>query len=225
MTFLTLNYRGAVLAIALAFVFFILDDFRLEFVLLMLYFLVLSTIATSVGGKYKKKIGVYEKSRGMQNVLFNAAGPLLMALFFFIFGNSGHPLAQTAALLGFAGSVAAITADKFSSEIGVLDGMPRMLFSMKRAKKGSSGAVTILGLFAGFFAALLVALPFALFTNTTPTLVAFIAISVTFGGFFGAVIDSVFGYFEEKGKGNKFTSNLACGVFGSIIGILIFVLI
>ena len=38
-------------------------------------------------------------------------------------------------IIGFVASVAAITADKFESEIGIFDGMPRMIFTFKKAKK------------------------------------------------------------------------------------------
>ena len=61
-------------------------------------------------------------------------------------------------IIGFLASLAAITADKFGSEIGVLDGRPTMIFTLKKVRKGTSGGVTALGLFAGLVAALIVSL-------------------------------------------------------------------
>jgi uncharacterized protein (TIGR00297 family) len=225
MTFLTLDYKGVIVAAILAVVFLILGSFHLIFVLFMIYFLVLSAIVTAIGKNYKKKIGVYEKSRGVSNVVYNAGGPLIMAVGFALSQYTSHFVLAQLFLIGFAASVAAITADKFSSEIGVLDGIPKVIFNMKNAKKGASGAVTIIGLGAGFFAAVLVSLPFvvlALHATGANTLYVFTyaptIISITLGGFAGTVVDSMFGYFEEKGIGTKYTSNLLCGIIGGLLG-------
>ena len=118
--------------------------------------------------------------------------------------------------VSYVASVAAISADKFASEIGVLDGIPTMLLTLKRVKKGVSGGVTALGLVASFVAALIIGTS-ALYINVALPIVALIA----FSGFFGNLIDSVFGYYEEKGIGNKFTSNFVCSLAGAVACLLI----
>ena len=43
---------------------------------------------------------------------------------------------------------------------------------------------------------------------------------VVFSGLAGDLADSVLGYFEEKGIGNKYTSNFVCAVVGVAISIV-----
>ena len=64
----------------------------------------------------------------------------------------------------------------------------------------------------------------ALYTTSGP-IVASAVISVIVGGFVGSVVDSMLGYYEEKGIGNKYTSNLVCGICGGIVGMMLFLLI
>jgi uncharacterized membrane protein len=42
-----------------------------------------------------------------------------------------------------------------------------------------------------------------------------------FSGFCGGLVDSLLGYYEEKGIGNKYTSNAICGIAGALIAMLI----
>jgi len=48
---------------------------------------------------------------------------------------------------------------------------------------------------------------------------------VTAAGLAGDVIDSIAGYFEERGVGNKYTSNLLCAASGALFGMLLFLLV
>jgi uncharacterized membrane protein len=48
---------------------------------------------------------------------------------------------------------------------------------------------------------------------------------ITASGLAGSLIDSCLGYYEERGIGNKFTSNFICGVAAGLIGMLLFVLL
>ena len=77
---------------------------------------------------------------------------------YFVSVNYGHATASNITIYTFVASVAGITADKFASEFGVLDGDPIMLMTGKKAKKGTSGAVTWLGFAMGSVASGLVAL-------------------------------------------------------------------
>jgi len=134
-------------------------------------------------------------------------------------------------LIGFIAAVAAITADKFNSEIGVLaTGQPRMIFGLKKVKKGTSGGISVLGLVAGLFAALVVSLLFILVIGrfgikADSAAAAKVVIAVTIAGFIGSLVDSMLGYYEERGIGNKFTSNFACGIIAALVAVLIFMLV
>jgi uncharacterized protein (TIGR00297 family) len=233
MLFLTLDTRGLTLAVMMGVAFLLLGlGFGIFFVLTMLLFLVLSAFVTNVGRSYKRRLLAESGRRGVKNVLANGTAPLLAAIAFFAFAMSHIGRLEVLCVIGFVASVAAIAADKFESEIGIFDGMPRMIFTFKRVRKGTSGAVTLLGLLSGVLASLLVALMLILIVHQLQTLyaaskplAASAVISVIIGGFMGSVVDSMLGYYEEKGIGNKYTSNLVCGICGGLVGMLLFFLL
>jgi uncharacterized protein (TIGR00297 family) len=234
MLFLTLDKRGLALAILMGAAFLLLGiGFGPFFVLTMLIFLVLSAVVTHIGHDYKKKLfGKESERRGVWNVLANGIAPLLAAAAFFFAATNGLGRLEVLCVIGFVASVAAIAADKFESEIGIFEDDPRMIFTFKKSKKGTSGAMTIPGLLSGVLGAMLIALTLilvmhqlqALYAASTP-LTTSALLSVVIGGFVGSVVDSMLGYFEEKGVGNKYTTNLVCGICGGLAGMLLFLLI
>jgi len=189
------------------------------FLLDLLLFLVLSAIVTRMGRMKKQGIGVYEAGRGWRNVLANGAMPVAAALLYWL--NSLYAFMPSGILvLAYIASVCAITADKFASELGVLDGEPTMLLTLKKTKKGVSGGVTGLGLGAGLVGSAIIGSG-AIFIGGG---VAGVVV-VTLAGFAGNLVDSILGYFEEKGIGNKFTSNFFCSVAGFLICLLVLLLL
>ncbi|MGC8776998.1 MAG: DUF92 domain-containing protein [Candidatus Micrarchaeia archaeon] len=211
MQFLTLDGKGIASALALALlILYFGKEYGVFFLSLLLLFLALSAIVTNVGKNKKRSLGLYEKSRGWKNVLANGLAPLLIAILFYF-----EPGFKMQLALAYVASVAAITADKFASEIGVLDGTPIMLLTMKRVDRGVSGAVTLLGLAASSFASFGIALASFFITLS---LEAFAIVFVS--GYMGNIVDSLLGYYEEKGIGNKFTTNLACALSGSLFALL-----
>jgi uncharacterized protein (TIGR00297 family) len=222
----TLDWKGTIAAIALAAGMLLfgrgLGPF---FFVAMLYFLVSSTIVTYVGSRRKKQIRLYQKRRGIKNVLANGLWPFITVILFFFFG--GKTQAGGVIVVGFMSSVAAVTADKFSSEIGVLDGTPTMLIGFKKVKKGTSGAVTALGLGIGAIGALLLSLLMLLLPIFwgIPLSVVPGVLAVLIGGVSGNLFDSLAGYYEEKGIGNKSTSNIICGITGSAAGSVVYLLL
>ncbi|MGC8648255.1 MAG: DUF92 domain-containing protein [Candidatus Micrarchaeia archaeon] len=228
MTFLTLDKKGVIMGLLLAAAFLIVGgNLGVFFIAVMLYFLIASAIVTHAGTDNKKSMHLYQKSRGVKNVLANGIPPLTFAALFGLeksFGSS-HVLA-IASIVGFMASIAAVTADKFSSELGVLDGTPRSIITGKEVKKGVSGGVTGLGLASGLAGSMLMslsllALPFGYGVNVP----AVMAIVVILAGFSGTIIDSYLGYFEEKGIGTKYTTNFLCGIGGGIVGLLLYLLV
>jgi uncharacterized protein (TIGR00297 family) len=101
--------------------------------------------------------------------------------------------------LGFAGSLAAVNADTWATELGVLGSQaPRLITSWKPVEKGESGGVTGLGTLAALGGASFIAATAAGFGNLyfadngifNPAL-ALICISLA--GFCGSIIDSILG--------------------------------
>lgn len=214
--FLTLNKAGLTSALLFGVLLFIFGGRHgLFFLLVVFLFLVASAFATEFRKKKKILIRVYERERGWRNVVANGAVPLVMAFLYFV--GSGHGTAPNDALvIGYVSSVAAVAADKFSSEIGIFDKKVVMLVTLRKAKQGVSGGVSLLGFLAGGFGSFVIGLGLLGFDNF-PVLLFIVVLS----GFVGDIVDSLFGYFEEKGVGNKYTSNILCSLAGGLMGFLL----
>ena len=219
MPFLTLNFKAVVVSLVVGAAMIVFGkDLGLFFFGEMFFFVVLAAIVTLAGKKFKQNAGLYEKSRGIKNVLANGLWPLVMSAAFYATYTTGHSHLALFAALGFIASVGAVTSDTFSSELGVLDGRPVMILGFRKVQKGVSGGVTWLGLAAGFGGALLISAAFVVVLPELSVLglssyiLAFIVLTIS--SFFGTIADSVLGYFEEKGIGSKYTSNF----FGSMAG-------
>ena len=234
MAFLTLDRKGLGASLIMAGALLLLGGafVGIFFVLLMIYFLALSAIVTWMGMSRKKTLHLYQYDRSIGNVIANGGCPLIVALIFFVLNNySGVGEFAFLAVIAFIGSVAAITADKFSSEMGVLDGMPRLIFTLRKVRRGVSGGVTSMGLLAGLFGSFLISLSAfgfvgasqLLFTQPPGSNFSIIAIlsSIIVAGFVGTIVDSMLGYYEEKGFGNKFTSNFICSISGALVSVAV----
>ncbi len=225
MNFLTLDSAavGSALVLALAF-WFIGGGYWAFMIVEMFIFLAVSALVTWVGTAYKKRKKLYQKSRTAENVVANGLAPLLFACLIYFGHLHSISFVEYAGIFGFIGSVAAITADKFSSELGVLDGVPRMIFTFRKCKKGESGGMTAVGLLSGLLGSAIIAVtvvPFMLYFGVAaPGLYIGVA-AVLAGGFIGTVVDSAFGFFENKGFGTKYTTNFACSIAGGIAVMLI----
>ena len=225
MNFLTLDSAavGSALVLALAF-WFIGGGYWAFMIVEMFIFLAVSALVTWVGTAYKKRKKLYQKSRTAENVVANGLAPLLFACLIYFGHLHSISFVEYAGIFGFIGSVAAITADKFSSELGVLDGVPRMIFTFRKCKKGESGGMTAVGLLSGLLGSAIIAatvVPFMLYFGVAaPNLYIGVA-AVLAGGFIGTVVDSAFGFFENKGFGTKYTTNFACSIAGGIAVMLI----
>ena len=217
-SFLTLDKEGILSAIILGILLILFGgNFWWFFLLLMLCFLVVSALVTAFKKKQKIAYGIYEGTRGWKNVAANVIIPLFLAGMYSIKGLLG--LNSTLLIFAFSASVAAITADKFSSELGVLQKKAIMLFTMRKVNAGTSGAVSMLGFVAGFVGALIIGVVAYILTGN----VALLILS-TVAGFFGDVVDSIFGYYEELGIGYKYTTNILCAVSAAILTMVLLLL-
>jgi uncharacterized protein (TIGR00297 family) len=174
-----------------------------------------------------------------------------------VFGNGGvatlfvvvHALFPESMIgwVGFAAALAAVNADTWATELGVLNPTaPRRITDLRRpVEKGTSGGISLWGTLASLLGAAIIALPAAWFTDDWSLLPI-----VTIAGLAGSLFDSLLGatvqamYFcptdqKETEKHPLHTCgtktihirgwewldndwvNFACGAFGMIVAILL----
>ena len=93
----------------------------------------------------------------------------------------------------FVTSLAVSASDTSASGIGILAKKTYKIFTFKKAERGLSGNVSILGFIASFVAAFLIALTYLIHVKSI-----YIIVIVTVFGFLGAFLDSVLGCFQVK---------------------------
>ena len=103
-----LDIRGALLALFFGLVLLFFGG--LNYLILMLFFFFLAITVTKYEYEIKRDMGLYEHERGWENVLSNGLLPAILAV-----------LSPIAGPIPFIASIASVTADKFGSEIGILD--------------------------------------------------------------------------------------------------------
>jgi uncharacterized protein (TIGR00297 family) len=92
--------------------------------------------------------------------------------------------------VGFAASLAAVNADTWATELGVLNPTPPRLITslVTRVEKGTSGGISLWGTGASLLGAAIIAIPAALFSESWLLLPL-----VTFAGLAGSLFDSLLG--------------------------------
>ncbi len=188
-------------------IFYFGGAFALQYIALMLVFLAAGVFVTKHDYERKRELAVFEHERSWENVFANGIIPA-----FCVAAASVDPRFFGA----FICSVAAITADKFGSELGVLGGEPFSLLTLKKVRPGISGAVSLLGLFVSFDGAALIGLASYFLFPGHFTLVQVLLIAVI--GFAGSLADSAAGIPENAGIGNKSTTNIICAIAGAALG-------
>jgi len=206
-----LDSLGLALSISMGLIIIVLGGmYGINLLLLLIFFLVLSVFATKYGIYSKKTMDIYENERGWKNVLSNGLVPTLIVILYYF---TGDPVF----IYVYIASVASITADKFASEIGVFD-TPRFLWGFQEVKPGTSGAISLLGSLASISGAFFIGIiSVYLFNISFPS-----AFLIGIIGYLGGFADSLFGVLEEKGIGNKFTTNFICSVVGAVIAYFVF---
>ena len=93
---------------------------------------------------------------------------------------------------------------------------PRSLLTLKEAKRGESGCISPLGTLMSFTGALIIGISAHLLIAQID---AWQMIIIALIGFAGSFADSIVGVLEEKGIGNKATTNAICAIVGAILGL------
>ena len=177
-----------------------------NWLLLIFAFLILGLLFTKYKHEYKKKMGIYEGTRSVKNVISNGIVPFVMAAF----GNYA----------GFIGSIAVATSDTLASEIGVVDKNPRLITTFKKVPPGTDGGISPIGTAAGIVGAGIIGiLAYLLGISADPFTALKIAI---ISGTFGCFVDSILGaVLESRNYLTNEHVNLLATVSGAILGILI----
>ena len=197
-----LDTKGIVLALIFGAILFFYGG--PDYLFLMLVFFILAMAVTKYEYGIKRDMGLYEHERGWENVLSNGLLPAILAL-----------LSPLTGPMPFIASMAAVTADKFGSEIGVLDADdPINIFSLQQVKPGTSGAMSKIGTIGSFAGAGAIGFASIFFFGLDPTQ----ALLVGLAGLAGSIVDTMFGVLEERGLGTKGTTNFICSLTGALIG-------
>jgi uncharacterized protein (TIGR00297 family) len=94
--------------------------------------------------------------------------------------------------LAYAGAMAAVNADTWSTELGVLSEIPpRMITTRQKVERGTSGGITVAGILAALGGAAVIGIAAILFSSSQRGL-AVLAI-IILGGLAGSLFDSVLG--------------------------------
>jgi len=183
--------------------------------LLMVLFVLLGYGSTRYRFDFKREKDVGEGRWGRRdavNVLANGGVPVLLAVAYW------HPASEPQLVAaGFVASVASITADTLSSEVGVLSrSRPRLITSFREVAPGTDGGISLLGELAGVAGVGVIVLASVILGILPP---AHAMAGGVAGGIVGYHVDSLLGaVFERRGyMGNasvNYISTLAAAVVG-----------
>jgi uncharacterized protein (TIGR00297 family) len=157
-------------------------------VLLLTFFVSSSALSKAFSQRKRSMNEKFSKGsrRDWQQVLANGGLGVLLVLLYFLFpGNDWIWIA-------YVGAMAAVNADTWATEVGVLSRTPpRLITTGEVVERGTSGGITPLGSLAAFLGGLLVSLV-AAFITPKIHLPLFI-LGGSLSGMAGALVDSVIG--------------------------------
>ena len=184
----SLNKSGAIAAIFTGTIIFGIGGWQWA-ILLLTFFITSSALSRAFK---KRKLGLDEKfSKGHERdagqVFGNGGIATAFAALHFFFPNELWPW------LGFAAALAAVNADTWGTELGVLNpNLPRMITDLRKVvDKGTSGGISLIGTLAALAGSALIGILAATLYPTTDPVSIFII--VTLAGLAGALFDSFLG--------------------------------
>ena len=185
-------------------------------------YLLLGSLVTKIGFKYKQNRGIAEKRdgrRGPENVWGSAATGALIAILIKL-NISNQSIMEVA----FAASFAAKLADTFGSEIGKRFGSNTFLITtLQKVKKGTEGGVSFEGTFASLLGSFLMSYFMLLFGIISSKDQFFI---VLISGFIATISESIIGAkFQEKYLLSNEFVNFVQTTLSSLISIVLFMII
>lgn len=164
--------------------------------LALIYFFGSSTLLSHFREKDKERVAADKFSKGSQRDIAQVAANGGLASLFALFSGlaSSHSQKSRWTLTsGFAGALATATADTWATELGVLSSQqPRLITTGKAVSPGTSGGVTLFGLFASALGAFTFGLCFWIFQGMRRSLALLPFLSLL-GGMLGSLCDSLLG--------------------------------
>jgi uncharacterized protein (TIGR00297 family) len=217
-----LDFQGSLTALVMGLlvVFFA----GLSWLALMLVFLGITYLSTKYNYGEKSGLNVAEKNHGRRSVINVVANGLVPAFIAGVWYFNGNDCMNLVLVASYIASIASITGDTLSSELGVLSrGKPYLITSFERVPTGTDGGISPIGEFVGVTGALLIGISawaIGLADVKIAVLVALI------GGTVGFHVDSVLGaVFERRGMmGNasvNFLSTIAATLTGLYIALIL----
>jgi len=192
----SLDRSGAFAALVVGTVIFGLGGLRWA-ILLLTFFITSSALSRMFKSRKREANEKYAKSgqRDAGQVFGNGGIATLFAALHFIFPQAAWPW------LGFAASLAAVNADTWATELGVLNPTaPRLITDLRKTvEKGTSGGISLVGTLAslagaGIIGLLAALLPALSVVEGAPTGINWgIFFWVTIAGLLGALFDSLLG--------------------------------
>jgi uncharacterized protein (TIGR00297 family) len=163
-----------------------------EFSVPILLFFILSSLLSKMGRQWKQKFAdTFQKGgrRDIGQVLANGGIAGIIVVLWNYFPDDVWYFA-------FIGSIAAVTADTWATEIGIFSKIaPRDILTFKQVPPGTSGGVTLLGLAGGLLGSCLIVLIGSFVTkrydNVVPAMALFTFI--VGAGLLGSIVDSIIG--------------------------------
>jgi uncharacterized protein (TIGR00297 family) len=185
----SLNRSGAIAATVVGTVVFGLGGWSWA-ILLMVFFVTSSGLSRAFKNR---KRGLDEKfSKGHERDAGQVFGNGGLATFF----AALHTLYPESIFpwIGFAVSLAAVNADTWATELGVLNPtQPRMIINLgKQVEKGTSGGISLFGTLASLLGAVVIALP-AVYLSPVGALPSETFLLISFTGLAGSLFDSFLG--------------------------------
>jgi len=240
----SLSLSGAIASVFLGTTIYGLGDWRAAAVLIA-FFLTSSILERLLKPLGRRPVGAYEKGgqRDAGQVLGNGLAAAALMVIAYLNPGTSWPW------LGFAGSIAAVNADTWATELGVLSsGWPRLITRLwQRVPPGTSGGVSLIGILAAAVGSSVIGVLAGL---VAPELLRNLIVPIIAGGFGGALFDSYLGATVQRmyrcaaeqveteqhpmhrcgsptiwSRGWPWLGNdqvnFACGVFGALIACLL----
>jgi uncharacterized protein (TIGR00297 family) len=153
--------------------------------ILLITFFVSSSALSRIGGVRKREVSKAFAKGGRRDHGQVIANGGLAAILSAMYGVTGEKIW----LAGLAGALAAVNADTWSTELGVLARRwPRMITNGVQVEPGTSGGVTLVGTLAALVGAFVIGAIVGIGIGELGS-----GLAVTCGGFCGAVADSLLG--------------------------------
>ncbi len=176
----------------------------LQWIAPLALFFLLSSILTRLAENHQRGKKVKHSARTAKQVFANGGMAAIAALGYLLFPYAGFQLF-------FLGSLAAVTSDTWSTEIGSFsESEPLMITNFKKVKKGVSGGISLIGTLGGISGAFLLGLAGSvIFTGNAGSEYYYTEFQIVIlGGLFGNLVDSLVGALLQ--------SKFRCKVCGKI---------